>query len=72
MKRLLNCANLYLKKSSWKDLAAIKLCVFSVGVLVGTYISGEVRGYARIIAIICFIITSIPILIKLFGIIKGK
>ena len=38
MKRLLNYADQYLQKCVWKDMAVIKCCVFSVGILAGTYI----------------------------------
>ncbi len=36
MNKLFESADLYLQESDWKDLAVIKFCLFSVGVLAGT------------------------------------
>ena len=72
MKQLFDCARRYLVKSDWKDLAMIKLCVFSVGILAGTYIVGEAKGVVRIIALVVFVMTMIPIMIKLFSVIRSK
>ena len=63
MKQLFDYAGRYLAKSDWKDLAMIKLSVFSVGVLAGTYVAGEAKGVVRIIALIVFVIAMIHVMI---------
>ena len=35
MKKLFDSADLYLKQSDWKNLALIKFCLASIGLLVG-------------------------------------
>ena len=66
MKQLFDYAGRSLAKSDWKDLAMIKLSVFSVGVLAGTYVAGEAKGVVRIIALIVFVIAMIPVMITLW------
>ena len=72
MKRLLNYAEQYLQKCVWKDMAVIKCCVFSLGILAGTYIPKKNKGLARIAALIVFTVTLIPILIKFIAVITEK
>lgn len=72
MKCLLNYADQYLQKCVWKDMAVIKCCVFSVGILAGTYIPKKNKELARIAALIVFAATLIPILIKFSAVIADK
>lgn len=72
MKRLLNYADQYLQNCVWKDMAVIKCCVFSVGILAGTYIPKKNKELARTAALIVFAATLIPILIKFFAVIADK
>lgn len=72
MKRLLNYADQYLQKSDWKDIAMIKSCLFSAGVLAGTYIPKNRKECARIIALIGFTVTYIPLMAKFFKVIMDK
>ena len=39
MKKLLVFGNRYAKQSTWKDFAMVKLCLFSMGLVVGTLVS---------------------------------
>ena len=39
MKKLFDIAEKYLAESDWKDLALLKFCLFSMGVLTGTHIA---------------------------------
>lgn len=72
MRRLLDYADWYLQKSDWKDIAMIKFCLFSMGILSGTYISKEKKVCARIIALIVFAVTYITIMAKFFTVITDK
>ena len=72
MKRLLSYADRYLQKSSWKDIGVIKACVFSVGVLAGTYIPKKKTECARMIAWIGFMSMAVPIMMKFFEVVTDK
>ena len=72
MKQMLEYADKYLQKSNWKDIGIIKYCLFSFGLLAGTYIPQKNKECARIIAIIGFIVTTILILVKFFSVITEK
>lgn len=69
MKSLFDYADKYLKRSDWKDLALIKFCLFSMGILAGTWIPEKKKDIARIIAAIVFTATYIPLMAKLFDIV---
>ena len=43
MKKLFDYAAKYLERSDWKDLAMIKLCLFSIGILAGMRIPQKNR-----------------------------
>ena len=60
MKRLFRSAELYLAGSTWKDLAAIKFCLFSLGLLAGLGISARKKRPAAILAVLVFLATYIP------------
>ncbi len=72
MKRLFTSADEYLKKSDWKDLALIKFCLFSIGLLVGLQITEKCKKGVRIAASVVFVLTYIPLMVKYLGILTGK
>lgn len=73
MKYLIDLGNRYMKQSNWRDLALIKLCLFSIGILVCSLLSGSAKEIAVWIAIVVFIFTYIPLMVKFFWIMKkGK
>ena len=72
MKRMLEYADKYLQKSNWKDIGIIKYCLFSFGLLAGTYITKKNKECARIIAAIGFIVSTILIMVKFFSVITEK
>ena len=55
MTKLFDKANEYLKSCNWRDMALLKFCLFSMGVLVGTHISCKNKKVANIISGIVFI-----------------
>lgn len=71
MKKLLGFADEYIRRSDWKDLALIKFCLMSIGVMMGMYIPKEKRKLALPIAGTVFAITYVPLMTKLFKIIFG-
>ena len=76
MKNLFGYADKYLQKSDWKDIALLKFCLFSMGVLIGILIgrrwSKENRKAAVMAAMLVFIGTYIPLMTKFFGIVMEK
>ncbi len=72
MKRLFCYAERYLEKSTWKDLAMIKFCLFSIGVLAGIQIPKKNRKAAGMIALVVFVVTYIPLMAKFFAVAADK
>ena len=66
MKILLDLGNRYAKESTWKDFALVKLCLFSMGLAVGTQVPDKHKKKA-IGAVACvFASTYIPLMTKVF------
>ncbi len=72
MKKLFYYANQYIKKSSWKDLALIKFCLFSMGILAGISIPEKRKERAGIIAAFVFTVTYIPLMMKFISVVREK
>ena len=65
-------ANAYCRKSSWKDLALIKFCLCAAGVLVGLCVPPEKRKKAALGALLVFLITSVPLMLRFFQVVKEE
>lgn len=50
MKRIFDSADEFIRQSDWKDLAIIKFCLFSIGLLVGLQITEKCKKGVRIAA----------------------
>lgn len=72
MKSLFYYGNRYIKKSDWKDLAMIKFCFFSMGVIAGMQIPKRNRKQAEGIAAFVFLSTYIPLMAKFFAVVMEK
>ena len=72
MKRVLAYGDKYLQKSNWKDMGVIKYCVFSFGLLAGTFVPQQSKKCARVIALIGFVVTTILIMKKFFSVVTEK
>ena len=70
METLFGYADRYLEKSSWKDLALIKFCLFAIGIMVGIRIPAKGRGPVGRIAAFVFAVTYVPLMVKFFGVIS--
>ena len=57
MHKWLSYANEYVRQSDWKDLALIKLCLCSAGVLIGMSLAKRVKKLAAFGAMAVFIAT---------------
>lgn len=72
MKKLFCYADRYIGKSDWKDLAMIKFCLFSIGILAGMRIPEKNKKQAGWIAAAVFVATYIPLMAKLFSVIAEE
>lgn len=72
MKKLFNSADEYLKGCDWKDLALIKFCLRSIGVLIGLSIPQKGKKIGGIAAGAIFGATYVAIMPKFFKILFKK
>lgn len=70
MKKLFRSADAYLKACDWKDLAMVKCCLFSMGVLVGTHLSPKRAVRAEKWARRVFVMTYVPLMGKYARVVK--
>lgn len=72
MKRVFDSADEFVRQSGWKDIAVLKLCLLSLGLLAGMQIAERCKKGVRIAASVVFVLTYIPLMIKYLGILIGK
>ena len=73
MKKLLAFGDRYAKQSTWKDFALVKLCLFSMGLVVGTLVSEQYKRAVIIVAICVFAAAYIPLIVKMIRVAReGK
>ena len=72
MKRMFVYAEKYIARSTWKDLAMLKFCLFAMGVIAGMQIPEKNRKQAGGIAAAVFVATYIPLMAKFFSVIGEK
>ena len=61
---LFECADVYIKESTWKDLALVKFCLCAIGVMLGMFIPREKRTFAFGAAFTVFAVTYVPLMVK--------
>ena len=72
MKKLFESADRYLQESDWKDLALIKFCLFSMGLLIGMQLPKKFHKAVKIGAAVVFVGTYIPLMVKYARILLDK
>lgn len=72
MKKLFCYADRYLEKSDWRDIAMLKFCLFSMGILVGIRIPEKNRKQAGCIGAAVFLVTYVPLMAKFISVILEK
>ena len=65
---LFTSADRYLRASDWKDIALIKLCLFSIGLMLGMQIKDKDKKVVHIGAAIVFFVTYVPLMSKYIGV----
>lgn len=71
MKKLFDYANEYVQQSDWKDMALLKFCLASMGLLIGVSLSQRMKKWAAFGAAAVFIVTYLPLITKFLGIVTG-
>ena len=72
MKKLFSAADAYIAKMNWKDLALVKLCLCAAGVMLGLAAPKKLRKWAALGAVIAFVATYIPIMLKFLPHLSGE
>ena len=72
MKFLFDAADRYLKKCTWKDMAVIKFCLVSIGVMAGSCLTEKSKKPVRTAAFIVFLSTYIPLMAKFITVLLSK
>lgn len=72
MKRLFASADEFLRESGWRDLALVKFCLFSMGLLAGLQVTERRRKRVRIAASAVFLLTYVPLMAKFLGILSEE
>ena len=72
MKKLFYYADKYIEESDWKDLAMLKFCLFSMGILAGMHIPGKNKKGIGLIAMLVFAVTYIPLMANFFSVVAEK
>ena len=70
MKALLRIGDNYAKKSSWRDYAVVKFCLFSMGLIAGMSVPDKEKKPVRAAAATVFAVTYIPLMYKLFKVVR--
>ncbi len=65
-RKLLDFGNDYARKSTWKDFALVKFCLFSMGFAAGTAVPKKHRKKAIAASGAVFALTYIPLMYKVF------
>ena len=72
MKNLFFIANEYIQQSDWKDLALIKFCLFSMGVIIGLFVPSRSKKVVLMTACCVFVITYLPLMSNFFRVMFAK
>lgn len=72
MERIFASADEFAAESSWKDLAVLKVCLLSLGLLAGMQLGERCKRGVKIAASAVFVLTYIPLMAKYLGILFRK
>lgn len=69
--KLFDKADRYCRESTWKTLSALKLCLFSIGIIAGVLLPETCKTPVLVIFGAVFVVTYIPLMAKFFRIWKS-
>ena len=72
MNRLLDAANQFFRESDWKTMAVLKFCLISLGILIGVLLPQSIKSGVLVVCVFVFLVTYIPLMAKLFRILKKQ
>lgn len=72
MRKLFSAADAYIAKMNWKDLALVKLCLCAAGVMLGLAAPKKLRKWAALGAVVVFVATYLPIMLKFLPHLEGE
>ena len=67
VKKYLNDAKEYIQSMDVSDMTLVKLCVLALGILSGAAVSEKHKKAVVVVAVLIFIVTYIPVMVKFFG-----
>ena len=70
MKRLFEYANEYVAQCTWKELALVKVCLCSLGVIIGLLLPAGIGKIVLIVAAVVFLASYIILMKDFFFIFK--
>ena len=72
-KWIFESADLYAKNSTWKDFAALKMCLLGLGIAIGIWIpDGAAKNVIFAVAAFVFVAFYIPIVTKFYKLLKSN
>lgn len=72
VKFLFSCAEEYLHRCTWKDMALLKFCLFSMGLLAGMQVLKKDEKKVRAAASVVFVATYIPLMMKFLKVVMDN
>lgn len=72
MKCIFTLADQYVEESDWRTIALLKICLCSVGIMIGLAVPRNKRKIPLIIAAVVFLVTYIPLMWKLVDIVMRR
>ena len=72
MKKLLAFGDRYAAQSTWKDFALTKLCLFSMGLAVGTGVAAPYKKAVLAGAVCVFAVTYILLIVRMIHVAREK
>lgn len=69
--KLFDLANQYCRESTWQTLAALKFCLFSIGIIVGVLLPDTCKLPVLVIFGVVLVATYIPLMAKFIRIWKA-
>lgn len=70
--KLFEWADRYCAESDWKDMALLKFCLFSMGVMAGMQVPKKRKKAVYILCGAVFAVTYVPLMAKYFRIVKNS
>lgn len=64
MKGLINYADRYLEQADWTDMALLKVCLCSMGMIIGTSVCDKAKKPVKFGAKVVMVATCVPLAIK--------